>query len=73
MVFVVVFHTTGYFPCYKKPFFFSNDVEIEILICGSSLNSDIIYQLNLSLDHSTACVPNTGHAVWAMFSWFHRK
>ena len=31
---VVLLNT--YFPCYRKPFFFSSDIEIKTLLCGSS-------------------------------------
>lgn len=36
-------------PCYRKSFFFNNDIEIEILIYGSSLSNDIVYQLTVAL------------------------
>ena len=28
----------SYFPCYRKPFFFSSDIEIKTLLCGSCLH-----------------------------------
>lgn len=45
----------------RKSLFFSNDIKIEMLICGSSLNSQIIPLLNLSLVTVKPCCVSVAH------------